>query len=266
MMHQYLSDKEFGKDGTYSIILPIDQGVEHGPVDAFTASEHPEMLDVSYQIDYIAELLNDGLISGAAIPARVAKLFCKRYHDLAGDIVVKLNHGNNLNNALHPSQAVYATSQEAKSFGAGCIGFTIYPGSFYQDQMIESFAKARNNFHGKSILWSYPRGGDFNQTSTKTIMHAAYIAAQLNPSVIKVKIPTDQPANLEAAVHSVVNAACGIPVVFSGGSKQARQNILEEARAIKGGGGRGMIIGRNTFQRRPQDAKDLLNDIHEVFA
>lgn len=79
MIHKFLSDEEFGQQGTYSIVLPIDQGVEHGPANAFLNTEHPEMLDVDYQIDYINELLNEGLVSATALPYRVATLLVEKY-------------------------------------------------------------------------------------------------------------------------------------------------------------------------------------------
>ena len=178
-------------------------------------------------------------------------------------VIMKLNHGNNLNKDLEPSQAIYASSNEAGRMEMGGVGFTIYPGSSKQDEMINYFGRVQNcKPKGvKSILWSYPRGGDFDETSLKTIMHAAYIAAQLEPDVIKVKMPTNT-----NDVTNIVKAACGIPVVFSGGSYTDTSNVLKDAKLIAQAGGYGMIVGRNVFQRRPDEAKDLLKDIHAIFA
>lgn len=260
MKHQRLSEEGFGEKGNYTIILPIDQGVEHGPVDAFYATDHPEMLDIDYQVDFIAELLHEGLVGATALPKRTANLLCEKYPHLAQDVILKLNHGNNLNKDLEPSQAVYATSQEATNMGG--VGFTIYPGSSKQDEMINYFGKVQDckPKNVKSVLWSYPRGGDFDETSLKTIMHAAYIAAQLEPDVIKVKMPTNS-----GDVTNIVKAACGIPVVFSGGPYVDTYNMIDYAKRIKEAGGYGMIVGRNVFQRERHQAKHLLKEIHRVF-
>lgn len=266
MKHKRLCEPEFGKKGNYTLILPIDQGVEHGPHAAFYASDHPEMLDINYQVDYIAELLEEGLVGATALPQRTANLLKFWYPHLAKDIIMKLNHGNNLNKDLAPTQAVYATTTAAQQMGG--VGFTIYPGSPNQDEMIDYFGRIKTHASptAKTILWSYPRGGDFNPTSFETTMHAAYIAAQLEPDVIKVKLPEyDSMATLCIRVDRVVKAACGVPVVFSGGSRRGTEAILMEAEAIAKNGGYGMIIGRNVFQRKRDDGKNLLRDIHRVF-
>lgn len=263
MKHIRLCEEGFGKKGiwrNYTIILPIDQGVEHGPVDAFYATDHPEMLDIDYQVDFIAELLHEGLVGATALPKRTANLLCKKYPHLSKDVILKLNHGNNLNQDLEPSQAIYASSQEAANMGG--VGFTIYPGSSKQDEMIDYFGKLQycKPKGVKSILWSYPRGGDFHETTIKTIMHAAYMAAQLEPDVIKVKMPTDT-----NDITNIVKAACGVPVVFSGGQYTDPQHMVLYAERIAKAGGYGMIVGRNIFQRKPDAAKNLLRDIHRTF-
>jgi len=266
MKHKRLCEPEFGKKGNYTIILPIDQGVEHGPHAAFYTTDHPEMLDVDYQVDYIAELLQEGLVGAAALPQRTANLLKFWYPHLAQDIIMKLNHGNNLNDWLDPSQAVYATTSAAREMGG--VGYTIYPGSYDQDEMINYFGKIKTHASptAKTILWSYPRGGEFNPISFETIMHAAYIAAQLEPDVIKVKLPEyDNIADLCIRIDRIVKSACGIPVVFSGGSRRGTEAILMEAEAIARNGGYGMIVGRNVFQRKRDEGKNLLRDIHKVF-
>jgi len=260
MKHNRLSDVDFGEKGNYTIILPIDQGVEHGPVDAFYATDHPEMLDIDYQVDYIAELLHEGLVGGTALPKRTANLLVEKYPHLAKDVIMKLNHGNNLNKDLEPSQAIYASSQDATNMGG--VGFTIYPGSSKQDEMINYFGKVQDckPKNVKSVLWSYPRGGDFEETSLKTIMHATYMSAQLEPDVIKVKMPTN--SNL---LEQIIKAACGIPVIFSGGAYTGPDLVLKDAKLIAQTGGYGMILGRNVFQRKPVEAKNLLRDVHKIF-
>jgi len=260
MKHKRLCEEGFGEKGNYTIILPIDQGVEHGPVDAFYSTDHPEMLDIDYQVEFIAELLHEGLVGATALPKRTANLLCKKYPHLAKDVILKLNHGNNLNQTLEPSQAIYASSQDAADMGG--VGFTIYPGSSNQDDMINYFGKIQEHKpdNVKSILWSYPRGGDFYKTTIKTIMHAAYMAAQLEPDVIKVKMPTNN-----GDVTNIVKAACGIPVVFSGGQYVDTYNMIDYAKRIKEAGGYGMIVGRNVFQRERHQAKHLLKEIHRVF-
>ena len=270
MKHKRLCEEGFGAKGNYTIILPIDQGIEHGPVDAFYATDHPEMLDIDYQVDYIAELLHEGLVGGTALPKRTSNLLCEKYPHLAKDVIMKLNHGNNLNKDLEPSQAVYATTSDAKDKNMGGVGYTIYPGSSNQDEMIDYFGRVQQLLNRawrdddlKTVLWSYPRGGDFEENSMKTIMHAAYIAAQLEPDVIKVKLPFN--AKSSSDVNNVIKAACGIPVIFSGGAYTGPDLVLKEAKLIAEAGGYGMILGRNVFQREPVEAKNLLRDIHKIF-
>ena len=152
MKHKRLSEEGFGEKGNYTIILPIDQGVEHGPVDAFSATAHPEMLDIDYQVDYIAELLHEGLVGATALPKRTANLLCKKYPHLSKDVILKLNHGNNLNKNLEPSQAVYASSRHAVNMGG--VGFTIYPGSSNQDEMIEYYKLLPKNISPKLKKWA----------------------------------------------------------------------------------------------------------------
>ena len=136
MKHNRLSDANFGAEGNYTIILPVDQGIEHGPVDAFYATDHPEMLDIDYQVDYIAELLHEGLVGGTALPKRTANLLVEKYPHLAKDVIMKLNHGNNLTAKLALSQGVYATTVDAKDKHRGGVGYTIYSHSFNKNDMI----------------------------------------------------------------------------------------------------------------------------------
>lgn len=270
--HQFLSDPIFGKRHTYSIILPIDQGVEHGPVRAFWNTDNQKMLDSDYLVEFVGELMDEGLISGTALPARMARLFTETFPHHKDKTIVKVNHANNLNKDLVPDQTLFVSPRQVETYGG--YGYTIYPGSPNQKNMIEQFIDFRKNIdyndkkEGKSILWSYPRGGDFDPVSLETTMHAAYIAAQLDPDVIKVKLPEFHYSGariIQDDVRQVVKAACGVPVLFSGGSKQDDDKVIEEARLIEQGGGLGMIIGRNVFQRSHDDAKNLLKQIHRQF-
>ena len=161
--------------------------------------------------------------------------------------------------------------------GCSAVGFTIYPGSDHQYEMIEEFKEIslEATEHGlPSVLWSYPRGPEISkdaETSIDTIGYAAHIAALLGAHIIKVKPPTSlvSESSLKENYNGLINLnslsdrikhikQCAFNskkiVVFSGGNAKADNEILEEIKQIKDGGGNGSIIGRNTFQRPKKEA------------
>ena len=189
-----------------------------------------------------------------------------------------------------PDQAVTGSVDDALRLGCCAVGYTIYPGSAYSQEMYENVAEIA--LEAKSVglavvVWSYPRGGSLSkagETAIDVICYGAQIAAQLGAHIIKVKVPTD---HIEQAEAKKVYDAEKIPIstptdrirhvvqstfdgrrilIFSGGAKGEDSKIFDEARAIRDGGGFGSIIGRNSFQRSKPKALEFLNTVMKIYA
>ncbi len=261
------------------VILPVDQGHEHGPDKSFFVNPP------AYDPDYHYQLAIDANLSAYAAPYGFLESGAERF---AGQIptILKINSSNGLNDQKY--QSINGNVKDALKLGCAAVGFTIYPGSEYQYEMIEEFKEISReaNSHGlPSVLWSYPRGSNISkegETALDIIGYAAHIAAQLGAHIIKVKPPTGyvEDKGLKNLLNSKNNfnklseriahiKRCAFNskriVVFSGGSAKNTNELLEEIKQIRSGGGNGSIIGRNTFQRPRQDALNLLSEIIEVY-
>ena len=261
------------------VILPVDQGHEHGPDKSFFVNPP------AYDPDYHYQLAIDANLSAYAAPYGFLESGAERF---AGQIptILKINSSNGLNDQKY--QSINGNVKDALKLGCAAVGFTIYPGSEYQYEMIEEFKEISReaNSHGlPSVLWSYPRGSNISkegETALDIIGYAAHIAAQLGAHIIKVKPPTGYVEdkglknllnsknnfnNLSQRIAHIKRCAFNSKriVVFSGGSAKNTNELLEEIKQIRSGGGNGSIIGRNTFQRPRQDALNLLSEIIEVY-
>ena len=262
------------------VILPVDQGFEHGPARSF--APNPPAYDPHYHF----QLAVDAGLSAYAAPLGMIEAGADSF---AGAIptILKLNSSNSL--ARPKDQAVTASVKDALRLGCAAIGFTIYPGSDDQFGMMEEIREMAEEAKASGlavVMWSYPRGGDLTkegETALDICAYAAHMAALLGAHVIKVKPPT-QVLHLEAAKKvyegqkiDVSTAAKRIAhvvqacfngrriVVFSGGEAKGDEGITAEAKAIHEGGGNGSIIGRNTFQRPRDKALELLGKLIEIY-
>ena len=262
------------------LILPVDQGHEHGPDKSFMVNSE------AYDPIYHYNLAIDAGLSAYAAPLGFLEAGAETY---AGQIptILKINSSNSLSSVKN--QSINGSVKEALRLGCAAVGFTIYPGSEYQYEMIEEFkeiSSEASEYGLPSVLWSYPRGPALNkadETSLDTISYAAHIAALLGAHVIKVKPPTSFiseknlkdnyssfPINLESLIDRIKHVKqCAFNskriVVFSGGNAKGDNEILEEIKFIKEGGGNGSIIGRNTFQRPRNEALKLLENIINIY-
>lgn len=265
------------------LILPVDQGFEHGPARSFA------MNPASYDPDYHVSLAIEAGLSAYAAPLGMIEAISDEYRGSI-QLILKVNSANSLNTEKQaPYQAITASVRDALRLGCSAIGFTIYPGSnaaysmFTEISEIAEEAKA----HGLAVvIWSYPRGGNISkdgETAIDIIAYAAHMAALLGAHIIKVKPPTDYLENPEAkkiyleqkikisnlaerVAH--VKQACFAGkriVVFSGGANKSAESVYSEAREIKKGGGNGSIIGRNSFQRPRQEALAMLEEIIKIY-
>ena len=266
------------------VILPVDQGFEHGPARSF-APNPP-----AYSPLYHFELAIEAGCNAYAAPLGFLEAGAR---DFAGEIplILKCNDNDALLDDKDPNQALTSSVQDALRLGCCAIGFTIYPGSAHQLEMfqqIRAYAEEAKRHGLAVILWSYPRGSALSkqgETAIDVIGYSAQIAAQLGAHIIKVKLP-DAFVEQEAArkvytaqkipvatpaerVRHVVDCAFAGRriVIFSGGPTISDENeLLDEIRAIHAGGGFGSIIGRNSFQRQRKDALSMLGKIMDIYA
>ncbi len=265
------------------VILPVDQGFEHGPARSFAVN--PDAYDPHYHY----QLAIDAGLSAYAAPLGMIEAGADRF---AGQIptILKVNSSNSLaRGGDSPSQAVTGSVSEALRLGCSAIGFTIYPGSDAAFDMIGQFqemATEAKAFGLAVVLWSYPRGGGLSkpgETALDIAAYAAHMAALLGAHVIKVKPPTD---HLEQDAARSVYETVGVDratlaertrhimqasfagrriVVFSGGAAKDRAGLMDEIRGLRDGGANGSIIGRNTFQRPRDEALELLSEIIGIY-
>ena len=265
------------------VILPVDQGFEHGPARSFAVNPG------GYDPAYHAQLAIDAGCNAYAAPYGFIHQVA---HEYAGKIplILKANNHDVLHDENDPAPAQTASVRAAVKMGCAAIGFTIYPGSAHWKNMYEQLRalaeEAREN--GLAVVvWSYPRGSGLSkdgETAIDVVAYAAQIAAQLGAHIIKVKLPTE---HLEQEAAKKVYLSERIPiatladrvrhvmqssfagkriVVFSGGGKKGEESMFEEARAIRDGGGHGSIIGRNSFQRPKADAIKFLHTVMDIYA
>jgi len=262
------------------IILPVDQGFEHGPARSF--APNPEAYDPHYHF----QLAVDAGLNAYAAPLGMIEAGADSF---AGAIptIIKVNSSNSL--ARPKDQAVTASVKDALRLGCAAIGFTIYPGSDDQFEMMEEIREMalEAKSHGLAVvIWSYPRGGDLTkegETAMDVCAYAAHMAALLGAHVIKVKPPAQalyqdaakkvyeaqkiDISSLDKRIAHVVQSCFNGRriVVFSGGEAKGDEGICAEAKAIHQGGGNGSIIGRNTFQRPRDKALELLGKLTEIY-
>jgi fructose-bisphosphate aldolase, class I len=265
------------------LILPVDQGFEHGPARSF--APNPPAYDPHYHF----QLAVDAGLSAYAAPLGFIEAGAGTF---AGAIptILKVNSANSLARAKEsPSQAVTGSVADALRLGCSAIGFTIYPGSDVAYEMMEEIAEMGREAKAAGlavVIWSYPRGGTLSkqgETAIDICAYGAHMAALLGAHIIKVKPPTEFleldavkkvyekekiDISTAAARYAHVVQACFAGrriVVFSGGEAKDVDSILNEARAIAAGGGNGSIIGRNTFQRPRAEALKLLDALIGVY-
>jgi len=263
------------------VILPVDQGFEHGPARSF-APNAP-----GYDPRYHVELAIEAGCNAYAAPLGFIEHVASDY---AGDIplILKLNNSDSLTKGIEPCSAITGSVEDALRLGCAAIGYTIYPGSGARNEQYQDLrelileAKAVGL---PTVLWAYPRGGGLSkqgETAVDVVAYAAQTAAQLGAHVIKVKPPTDF---IELAEAKKVYEKYGIPigtlkeriahvvqsafagrriVIFSGGEAKGTDEVLKEVTEIAAGGAFGSIMGRNAFQRPKHEAIELLHAVMDI--
>ncbi|TRD19790.1 class I fructose-bisphosphate aldolase [Palleronia caenipelagi] len=265
------------------IILPVDQGLEHGPARTY-APNAP-----AYDPHYHYQLAIDAGLNAYAAPLGFLEAGADTY---AGQVptILKMNSANSLmSSTAGKDQAITASVDDALRLGCTAIGFTIYPGSDAQFEMIEEIVELRREAAAvgiPTVIWSYPRGEAISkdgETAVDVAAYAAQIAAQIGAHIIKIKLSTDhlevpeakkvfeeqqidistQAARVAECMRSAFNGRR--IVVFSGGAKKGADAVYDDARAIRDGGGNGSIIGRNSFQRERSEAMAMFDKLVAIY-
>ncbi len=265
------------------VILPVDQGFEHGPARSFAPNA------AGYDPAYHAQLAIDAGLNAYASVLGMIEAVADEYAAQI-PLILKVNSSNSLARAKEaPSQAVTASVDDAVRLGCAAIGYTIYPGSDEAFHMMEDLRELTEEAKAKGIavvVWSYPRGGALSKEGELAVdigAYAAHMAALLGTHIIKVKLPSNYLEQGEAKkvyeketidistqaarVRHVMQAAFNGKriVVFSGGAMKGADAVYQDAQDIYDGGGNGQIIGRNTFQRPREQALEMLDKITNIF-
>ncbi|WCR01947.1 class I fructose-bisphosphate aldolase [Paracoccus saliphilus] len=265
------------------IILPVDQGFEHGPARSFAPNP------AGYDPHYHYQLAIDAGLNAFAAPLGMIEAGADSF---AGQIptILKLNSANSLmSGTAGKNQALTGSVDDALRLGCAAIGFTIYPGSDMALDMFEEIKEMRREAAAKgvaTVIWSYPRGEAVSkdgETAIDIAAYAAQMAALLGAHIIKIKLSTDHLELGEAkkvyeaqkidistqakrVEHCMQSSFAGRRiVVFSGGAAKGADAVYDDARAIRDGGGNGSIIGRNSFQRSREDALDMLQKLVDIY-
>jgi len=265
------------------VILPVDQGFEHGPARSF--APNPEGYDPNYHF----QLAIEAGCNAYAAPLGFIEAGVTQF---LGEVplILKLNNHDVLYDEKDPLSSVTGSVDDALRLGCAAVGFTIYPGSTQARVMYEEVREIAQEAKAKGlavVIWSYPRGSSLSkegETAIDVVTYAAQIAAQLGAHLIKVKLPS---AHVELGEAKKVYQKYHIPtetladrvrhvvqsafngrriVIFSGGARAEDEAFFTEARAIRDGGGFGSIIGRNSFQRQKAEGLAFLNTVMQIYA
>src|SRR5438105_3619974 len=265
------------------VILPVDQGFEHGPARSFQPNP------AGYDPEYHAQLAIDSGCNAYAAPLGFLEAVAGK---LAGQIplILKLNNSDSLSKGHSPISAVTGSVKDAVRLGCVAIGYTIYPGSAERNQMYQDLRELTEEAKASGlavVTWSYPRGEGITdkkgETAVDVAAYAAQIACQLGGHIIKVKPPQEFVYQPEAQKvfekyniprktmadrtrHVVQSCFAGKRIViFSGGEAKGTPEVLAEVKELAKGGSFGSIMGRNAFQRPKAEAVKLLSDVMNIY-
>ncbi len=280
-LYRLLNHGRLGGTG-HMVILPVDQGFEHGPGSSF--APNPPSYDPLYHFQLAID-------AGLSAYASLLGFLEAGAAEFAGQVplILKLNSHDLLHPEAEPLTAQTASVRDALRLGCAAIGFTIYPGTMERRLQYEQLRKLAEEAKAAGlvvVVWAYPRGDGIkkeDRTALDVVSYAVHIAAQLGAHIIKTKLPSENLVLEESRkvyeeqhiprdtasdrVRQVVRSAFNGRriVIFSGGAKTDEATILDEVRAIRDGGGFGSIIGRNSFQRDRKAALNLLDQMIRIY-
>lgn len=257
------------------LVLPLDQGLEHGPTDFFP---HPPAVDPSYQF----ELAEAGGFSAIALGIGLAEKYMTEYCGRV-PLILKLNGKTNIPSDAEATSPLFASVEDAVRLGADAVGYTMYVGSPRQHDEFRQFEKVRQDcerYGMPLVLWSYPRGSAVNaKGGTNTLFaqdYAARVALELGADIVKLHEPNDSVANVPAPYDKlqedagdrcarVVRSAGRTMVLFSGGEKNDDDAaVLRKVEFYMQSGASGVMFGRNMWLRPFDQAVALTRQVHDI--
>lgn len=258
-----------------TLVLPYDQGLEHGPRDFFQATfarDPMHVIEIAKQAKYDAMVLHVGN--------------AKRYFkDFYGEVplILKVNGKTEIPSDDEPLSPFTASIDDALALSAVAIGYTLYVGSARQDEDIEQFSEIREAAHKNGlpvIVWSYPRGEDIKQKGGKdslyAIEYAGRVAAELGADMVKLNVPSlkkndkipepyrSYEIGLEDAIKQIIASTGGVPVIFAGGEMVSDNDLIQKAEVCIKAGASGLIFGRNIWQRPLKEAVEITGKIKKI--
>jgi fructose-bisphosphate aldolase, class I len=268
---------KYGPGNGTLLLLPIDQGLEHGPRDFFV---NPAAKDPEFQL----RLAKEGGFSGIVFQIGIAEKYMSKY---AGQVplVLKLNGKTEIPSDKQPISPLLATVEDAVRLGADAVGYTLYVGSPLQAQDFEQWRKVREDadrYGLPTIVWAYPRGEAIDakggRDSLYAVDYATRVAGEVGADIVKVNVPkldrekdaaapapySSMSVTREQAVRMVVESAGKTLVLFSGGEMQGDEGVIEKARIGMASGATGLIFGRNVWQRPYDEALALAGEIKQM--
>ncbi len=263
------------KNGTL-LILPIDQGLEHGPIDFFP---NPPSQDPDFQW----RLALEGNYNAVACHYGLARKYMSKY---AGEVplLLKINGKTTIPPDGDALSTMTGSVEDAVSLGADAVGYTLYVGSPRQDEDIQQLQMVREDcdkYNMPLVVWSYPRGSAIGEKggrdSLYAVDYAARVALELGADIVKLNIPKHGPKDAEQpkeyadidydygeGAKRVVESAGRVLVLFSGGSKLGDEDLMHKVRIAMESGATGLIFGRNMWQRPFDEALATTERVHAV--
>jgi fructose-bisphosphate aldolase, class I len=231
------------------MLLAYDQGFEHGPI---------EFDDQNVDPSYIMKIAENGHFTGVIFHEGVAA----RYYDMTSNVplVVKLN-GKTSFQGEEPRSWQLCTVDQAVALGAKGVGYTIYVGSEYEEEMMKEFSLLEDEAHDKGLVviaWMYPRGKKVKgkEYDRDVVAYASRLGLELNADYVKVPYTGDP-----ESFSWVVKTAGKTGVLAQGGKKTDWNDLSEEVVDIMSAGAKGLAIGRNVWQSEDPDktSQELAN-------
>ena len=268
---------KYGPGNGRLMILPIDQGLEHGPRDFFV---NPESLKPEFQL----RLALEGGFSAIALQVGLAEKYLRTF---AGKVplILKINGKTEIPPDDEAFSPCNASVEDAVRLGADAVGYTSYIGSPRQDDDFIQFGRVRREAERAGmpvIMWAYPRGKHMEQKggrdSLYAVDYAARVAQELGADVVKVNYPkVDEEkraqypkeyrelkySKLDMLSHVVASAGRTL-TLMSGGSKRSDDELFDDVRVALEAGVTGFIFGRNMWQRRFGEALEVAAKITKM--
>ena len=281
---RFINYGRIGGTGKF-VLLPVDQGFEHGPGRSFQPNP------AGYNPLYHAQLAIDSGCNGYAAPLGQIEAAVDVITAASLPTILKVNsHDLMMPDDDDPAPSVTAWVDDAIRLNCAAVGFTIYPGSENSADMYEQVRELASDARTAGlvvVVWAYSRGSGLPskdvETAVDIVCYAVHIAAQLGAHIIKCKptkaviglpdhikrgtyngVPIDTLADRTKIV--VKSAFNGHRIVInSGGEAKSDQDVLDEIKQLANGGSFGSIVGRNAFQRAKDESISLLHQIQDIY-